>query len=69
MLTPSKVIVLVLILVVVWSIFKMIEKRDNVSRDEQKSRKKTTSIDLQQCAECNSWVDAPCKEANCPIKS
>ena len=69
MFTPTKIIVLVLILFFVWSIFKMVEKRDNLSRETKKNSRKTTSVDLEQCSVCKSWVDVPCNEADCPIKS
>ena len=67
MFTPTKLIILGLILFAVWSIFQMIEKRNAVQDDEPRKDGKTTSIELMECQECGSWVDAPCKEANCPI--
>ena len=73
MLTPTKLIVLALILFAVWSVFKMIEKRNTMDETRSKSggknSKKSSSVDLQQCLVCDSWVHAPCNEENCPIKS
>lgn len=69
MLTPTKLIVLALILFTVWSVFKMIEKRQTMDQNGKKSGRKSSSLDLQQCLICESWVHAPCNEENCPIKS
>ncbi len=69
MFTPTKLIILGLILFVVWTIFKMIEKRNAVAQDKKDEAKKGAAIDLQECAACGAWVDAPCGKENCPIKS
>ena len=67
MFTPPKLIILGLILFAVWSIFRIVEKRNAVQDDVKKNGAETKSIELTECKECGSWVDAPCKEANCPI--
>ena len=68
MFTPTKLIILGLILFAIWSIFRIIEKRNAVQDDSTKKTGKTQSIELTECQQCG-WVDAPCEEANCPIRS
>ncbi len=69
MFTPTKLIILGLILVVVWTIFKTIDKRRAVARDKKNKGAKADAIDLRECSNCGAWVDAPCGDENCPIKS
>lgn len=69
MFTPTKLIILGLILFAIWSIFRIIEKRNAVQDESAKKTGKTQSIELTECQQCGSWVDAPCEEANCPIRS
>ena len=67
MLSPSKLITLGLVLALVWVIFRTIERRNAVREDAASSGKKSTTVDLTQCAQCGAWVDAPCGQKDCPI--
>lgn len=69
-----KLIALGLILWTVWKVFRMIERRKEVARDQSddtitpkspeqgkaSARKKNESLDLEECLECGSWVIPPC---------
>lgn len=67
MFTPQKIFILIVILAVVWFLFRIIEKRNNRASAKQEEKKADT-VDLVQCSKCNDWVDSPCKQFDCPIK-
>ena len=67
MFTPQKIFFLILILAVIWFLFRVIEKRNGKAAQE-KQENKTETVDLTQCAVCGDWVDAACSKPECPIK-
>ncbi|MCE2517184.1 MAG: hypothetical protein J4F41_04965 [Alphaproteobacteria bacterium] len=67
MLSPSKLITLGIVLVLVWFIFRTIERRNNVTADAASKAKKSTTVEMTECAVCGAWVDSPCAEKDCPI--
>lgn len=69
MFTPQKIFFLILILAIVWGVYRVIERR-NKTRDNLKADKpKEETVTLKQCASCGDWVDASCSKPGCPIKS
>lgn len=67
MLSPQKILILVIILGVVWFLFRTLERRGKVMMDENKESQKNSTLDLQQCSACDAWVDSPCGKKDCPI--
>lgn len=67
MLTPSKLIVLGIILGVIWVVFRTIERRNNVHSSHAKEKKSSSTLDLEQCNICGAWVNTPCDKKDCPI--
>jgi len=65
MFTPQKILFLLLILVGVWFLFRVIEKRNKMGKSSRKDQGKT--MDMTECSRCGRWVNASCKEDNCPI--
>ena len=74
-----KLIALVLVLWTVWKVFRIIERRREVSRRETdefsdgkssehtsaSAKKNNRSLDLEECPDCGSWVIPPCDCKNC----
>tara|TARA_B100000575_G_C22909069_1_gene527960 strand:+ start:355 stop:609 length:255 start_codon:yes stop_codon:yes gene_type:complete len=73
-----KLIALALVVWTVWKVFRVIERRKEVARDETgestgpnsseqtfaDTEKKNSSLDLEECPKCGSWVILPCKCKN-----
>ncbi len=69
-----KLIALALVLWTVWKVFRIIEHRRKVARNETddfpgdkssehtsaSAKKKNQSLDLEECPDCGSWVIPPC---------
>ena len=73
-----KLIALALVVWTVWKLFRMIERRKEVASGESDdstglnsseqtyadAEKKNSSLDLEECPVCGSWVILPCKCEN-----
>ena len=58
MLSIQKILVLVAILWIVWTIFKFFDRRNSNLKDTQKKNIK--------CAECGNWIDGErCQNIDC----
>ena len=57
MLSISKIFWLLIILVAIWYIFKIIEKRKNISKKNDKSQEDMSKkgIDAYKCDNCGCW--------------
>ena len=69
MLSISKIFWLLVILVSVWYIFKIIEKRKIISKKNNKNNEDTNKkgIDAYKCNDCGLWSTGDkCNNKECP---
>ena len=69
MFSLNKIIWLIIILVVVWYVFKFIEKRNkNNAKDTKEERTEKKNLDAFKCSVCGLWSTdkSSCNNQNCP---
>ena len=69
MLSISKIFWLLIILVAIWYIFKIIEKRKTISKKNDKSQEDISKkgIDAYKCNNCGCWSPGDkCNNKKCP---
>jgi hypothetical protein len=66
MLSPSKLLILGLVLGVIWVVFRA---RHRYGKTAAESRKEEATLELVECAQCGSWVQKSCGEKDCPIST
>ena len=69
MLSISKIFWLLIILVAIWYIFKIIEKRKTISKKNDKSQEDISKkgIDAYKCDNCGCWSPGDkCNNKKCP---
>ena len=62
MFSPGKLLLLVLILVAAWWIWRVIERR-NAGRGG--GPESSGAVDLVQCPVCGDWVEGACRKPGC----
>lgn len=58
MFTPTKLILLGVILAVVWFGYRMIERRQDTAKHHAEKTSADATVDMIECKECGAWVDA-----------
>ena len=70
MFSLNKIIWLVVILLVVWYVFKFIEKKNkNSQKNSDKDKFDKKNIDAFKCSVCGLWstsTNQSCEKKNCP---
>ena len=67
MFSLNKIFWLIIILIVVWYVFKFIEKKNkNIEKDSEEGNAEKKNIDAFKCSECGLWVTKSCDNQNCP---
>ena len=62
MLTPSKILFLILILVAVWWLWRVIERRNPGGGGRSRTG---GAVDLVKCPTCGDWVEGACERSGC----
>ena len=68
MFSLNKIIWLIIILLLVWYVFKFIEKKNrNINKDSEKEYSDKKNIDAFKCSVCGLWsTSQSCNNKQCP---
>ncbi|MBL6604731.1 MAG: hypothetical protein ISQ23_01540 [Alphaproteobacteria bacterium] len=77
MFSPAKIIGLLAILWIVWMVFKLLERRQNLPKDNKNKPNDSTdthagqqAVDVAECSHCHKFVPkGGCADKNCPLRS
>jgi hypothetical protein len=58
MFTPTKLLLLGLILAVIWYGYRIIEKRNEAAKHKRDQTSADAMVDMIECKTCGAWVDA-----------
>ena len=69
MISFPKLILIGAIIFVVWTMFRIIERRRAASNDSRNEAAPDRPVDTIECARCNAFVsDEGCNRPDCPVR-
>ena len=69
MISIPKLLLIGSIIFVVWSLFKLIDRRRLNTRNTEHSEDLGRPVDTVECPKCNAFVsDAGCAATDCPVR-